>query len=103
LDMESYRSPEYCENSAAAPAAACSERKKEDWQEDWLAGDRIEFRDPSYRKTTADPTWLLGIVQEVQPIGPSWARVPRHVYWIKAGRSTYKCRPSDMRRPACLG
>ena len=98
MDNESYRGLQASESSISA-----SEHSKE---ENWIAGDRIEFRDPSHRGTgTNRPSghaWLPGIVQEVQPIGPSWARVPRHVYWIKAGRYTYKCRSGDMRRPACL-
>ena len=96
MDRESYRSPEVCENYSNNPEA----RQKETW----LAGDSIEFRDPAHRGLSRDarPGWLPGIVQEAQSIGPTWAQTPRYMYWIKAGRYTYRCRPADMRSPACL-
>lgn len=94
MDRESYRSPEVCENYSNNNASD---------KETWLPGDRIEFRDPANRQLSRDaqPAWLPGIVQEIQSIGPSWARSPRHMYWIKAGRYTYRCKSIDMRRPAC--
>ncbi len=97
MDRESYRSPEVCENYS-------NNNPKARQKESWLPGDSIEFRDPAQGGLSADaqPSWLPGIVQEAQQIGPSWARAPRYMYWIKAGRYTYRCRPIDMRRPECL-